>query len=331
MISIVLPVYNAEEFLKKCIESIQNQTYSNWELVVIDNGSADRSYEICREYAKEDSRIEVFHQYQNKGVAVARNLGLERASGEFITFIDSDDWVEEDYLEQLLKIQKEQNADMVVCGYQKGNARDREVKKENRTEGIWKSKLLSVEEYFRDYMLQGNTHCWGVLYCTKKIDDIHFPNKMTIGEDLLYLIHAAMKMEKIVITDYNGYWYYTNPKGAMLKKFTHSYMDQLCCWQQAKEELTKNYPQLENKINSILIVSSLLVVGKISELSYNEQEECSEDLQECLKIVKEYKKYPGVRKHLPPGYPIKVVIFSIAPKLYLKLYGAKKRAEYESE
>ena len=331
MISIVLPVYNAEEYLKKCIESIQNQTYGNWELVVIDNGSTDRSCDICREYAKEDSRIEVFHQYQNKGVSVARNLGLERASGEFITFIDADDWVEKDYLEQLLKLQKEYEADMVVCSYQKGNEKDREVKEQNLVEISGKSQLLSLEEYFHDYMLQGNTHCWGVLYRAKKIEELHFPNKMTIGEDLLYLIHAAMKMEKIVVTDYNGYWYYINPKGAMLKKFTHSYMDQLSCWQQAKEELIKDYPQLENKINSILVVSSLLVVGKISELSPKEQEDCREDIQECLKVVKEYGKCPEVRKHLPQGYPIKIIIFSMAPKLYLKLYGAKKRVEYESE
>ncbi|MBR3606502.1 MAG: glycosyltransferase family 2 protein [Lachnospiraceae bacterium] len=331
MVSIVLPVYNAEEYIRKCIESIQGQSYVEWELVIIDNGSTDAGYEICREYAKEDSRIEVFHQYQNRGVSVARNLGLERSSGEFITFIDADDWVEADYLEKLLEIQREHNADMVVCGYQKGNDRDREVGNEKRIENSRNSRLLSVEEYFRDYMLRGNTHCWGVLYRAKKIDDIHFPNKMTIGEDLLYLIHATMKMERIAVSDYNGYWYYTNPKGAMLKKFTHSYMDQLICWQQAKEELIEQYPNLKDRLNSILVVSSLLVVGKIAELTREEQEECKEDLQECLNIVKEYKKYRSIRRYLPKGYPIKIVIFSIAPKFYLKLYGAKKRAEYESE
>ncbi|MBR5578153.1 MAG: glycosyltransferase family 2 protein [Lachnospiraceae bacterium] len=325
MISIVLPVYNAEEYLKKCIACIQAQTYENWELVVIDNGSTDTSCEICRDFAREDSRIEVFHQYQHKGVSVARNLGLERSSGEFITFIDADDWVKPDYLEVLLRTQKKHEADMVVCGYEK--IENREVEPEKKLEREYYSRVYSKEEYFRDYMLEGNTHCWAALYRAKKMEEIRFPNKITIGEDLLYLIHGALKMDTIAVSDYQGYEYYINPKGAMLKKFTHEYMDQLVCWQQAKEELTAQFPSLENKINSIIVVSALLVVGKIAQLPSEEQEACREDFRECLQLVREYRKKPEIRKLLPSGYGLKVWLFCLAPKLYLRLYGTKKSLE----
>lgn len=325
MISIVLPVYNAEEYVRKCITAIQAQTYENWELVIIDNASTDTSLEICKEAAREDSRIQVFHQYKNKGVSGARNLGLERSSGEFITFIDADDWVKPDYLEVLLRTQKKYHADMVVCGYEK--VQNREGVQMDTEKYEITGKVYSKIEYFRDYLLEGNTHCWGALFCTKKIESIRFPHKITIGEDLLYLIHAAQNMDTIAVSKYQGYEYFMNPQGAMLKRFTHEYMDQLVCWQQAREELTKEFPELENKINSIIVVSSLLVVGKIAELSRREQEACNEDLNECLKVVREYGALREVRRLLPAGYPLKVFIFRRAPKLYIKLYGMKKSTE----
>lgn len=330
MISIVLPVYNAQEYIHRCISSIQGQTYGNWELIIIDNGSTDKSYEICREYSREDRRIEVLHQYQNKGVSVARNLGLERIGGEFFTFIDADDWIKPDYLERLLKIQKEYHSDMIVCGYEATEKKEENsVYKAEETD--YRQMVYSAKDYFENYMLKGNTHCWGVLYRAKKVEGVRFQNKLTIGEDLLYLIHAAERMDKIVVTDYEGYYYYINPKGAMLKKFTPDYMDQIFCWQQAKNELIASYPDFQERLNSILVVSALLVVGKLAELSKGEQGTYSEELQQCLNIVKEYGAKSGVRKYLPKGYPVKILIFSKAPSLYLKLYGAKKSMEKAEE
>lgn len=324
MISIILPIYNAQDYIRRCVESIQDQTYKNWELVIIDNGSTDDSYVICREYAREDSRIEVVHQYQNKGVSVARNLGLERASGEFITFIDADDWVQKNYLQELLSTQKEHEADMVVCGYKMMEIREQETEEKEEEGRTYPHRHMSVEEYFSEYMLEGNTHCWGVLYRRRKIEGVHFENKVTIGEDLLYLIDSVVLMDKIVVTDYSGYRYFSNPKGAMLKKFTHSYMDQLICWQRAKEELTKPYPALEDKINSIIVVSAILVIGKISELSAKEQEDCRDDYEQCLEVVKKYGRMNKIRRYLPTGYALKVFILIIAPRLYMKLYGIRK-------
>lgn len=103
MISIIVPVYNVEKHLEKCIKSIIGQTYQNWELILINDGSSDQSETICDEYAELDSRIRVYHQV-NSGASVARNKGIELAGGKFITFIDADDWVEANYLEEVTNI-----------------------------------------------------------------------------------------------------------------------------------------------------------------------------------------------------------------------------------
>lgn len=113
-ISVLVPVYNAEKYLKKCIESILNQTYKNIELIIVNDGSNDNSYNIIEEYKNKDNRIKAVHT-ENKGVSHARNTCLDNASGAFFAFVDSDDYIEEDYLEILYNNLKKYNADISMC------------------------------------------------------------------------------------------------------------------------------------------------------------------------------------------------------------------------
>ena len=113
MISIVVPIYNGENYIEDCVRSILSQIYQDWELILVDNASEDDSLLKCKEFARKDDRIQVLQQHRNMGVSAARNLGIEKARGEFITFIDIDDWVEQDYLERLVSIQNKKNFDMV--------------------------------------------------------------------------------------------------------------------------------------------------------------------------------------------------------------------------
>ena len=347
MISIVVPVYNAEKYIRKCIESILKQTYPAWEMILVDNGSEDDSFQICKEYAKQDDRIQVLHQYQNRGVSVARNLGLERVGGSYLTFLDADDWVNEDYLERLVNLQKETKADMLVCQFQKVYDADREqrgnLEKESvegkttyqesedkegvAAKGDGKDTIREYArgEYLKQCLLEGYTHCWGVLYKTSLLEDIRFPAKMSIGEDALFLIDAVLKAEKIVVTDYPGYQYYINGNGAMMRKFTPSYMDQITCWQQAMNKLQKEFPNLKNKLESVLVVSTMLVVGKIALLEKEEQDKYQKEQEICHNLVKEYGRKASVGKLLPPGYPLKVLLYNYLPGMYLKLYGRWKK------
>ena len=336
MISIVVPVFNAENYLKKCIESILEQTYPAWELILIDNGSEDNSFRICQEYAKRDERITLLRQHQNRGVSVARNLALQKACGKYLTFLDADDWVAPDYLEQLMGMQKKTDADMVVCQYEKVYDADRSVKNSSLKSGETSSKEVSVSagyeskeynvaEYLEQCLLEGYTHCWGVLYKTALLDGIRFPSKISIGEDALFMIDAVLQSGKIVVTQYAGYKYYINENGAMKRKFTLSYMDQITCWQRAMDKLIEKYPNLKYKLESILVVSTMLVVGKIAVLDKSEQDEYGKEQENCHHLVREYGRKKEVRKLLPSGYPIKVMLYDYLPNVYLKLYGRWKK------
>lgn len=102
MISVIIPVYNAEQYVGKCIESVQAQTYTNWQMILVDDGSKDKSLEVCQRYAKNDNRISVIHQ-KNAGPGIARNTGIAKANGDYVVFIDSDDYIENEYFSLLSK------------------------------------------------------------------------------------------------------------------------------------------------------------------------------------------------------------------------------------
>ena len=116
LLSVIVPIYNVEEYLEKCLDSIINQTYKNLEIILVDDGSPDKCPQICDEYAKKDDRIVVIHK-ENGGVSSARNLGLDIAKGEFITFVDSDDWIDETMYEKMMLKQAEENLDLVFTRY----------------------------------------------------------------------------------------------------------------------------------------------------------------------------------------------------------------------
>ena len=118
LISVIVPVYKVENYLRECLDSIINQTYKNLEIILVDDGSPDKSGEICDEYALKDSRITVYHT-ENKGQAHARNYGLDRCRGDYITFIDSDDIVKNSYVEKLFALLKYYDSDMSACSVER--------------------------------------------------------------------------------------------------------------------------------------------------------------------------------------------------------------------
>ena len=116
LVSVIIPVYNVEKYMRRCIDSIINQTYTNLEIILVDDGASDRSGKICDEYAQMDHRIKVLHK-ENGGLASARNAGIQIATGEYISYVDSDDWVETEFIEVLLKGCQDNNAKMSICRY----------------------------------------------------------------------------------------------------------------------------------------------------------------------------------------------------------------------
>lgn len=147
LVTIIVPVYNVRAYVGECIESLLNQTYTNLEIILVDDGSTDGSEAVCDEYAKKDSRIRVIHQ-ENQGPAAARNAGLDHASGEYVTFVDSDDVVASVFVEKLYKLLKKYHADIAACGYVRdtGNARITRRHAKNRRGNFGKTENIPISD-----------------------------------------------------------------------------------------------------------------------------------------------------------------------------------------
>ena len=141
LISIVVPIYNTEKYLKRCIESILNQTYQNLEVILVNDGSLDKSGQICNEYAKRDKRIKVIHK-ENTGSAESRNIGIKYATGKLIGFVDSDDYIDKNMYEMLYKDLKKHDAEIAICNIQMVNEKFSKLK-ENKEEPI---RILDKKE-----------------------------------------------------------------------------------------------------------------------------------------------------------------------------------------
>lgn len=199
LVSIVVPVYNVEEYLIPCIDSILKQTYENLEIILVDDGSTDRSGEICEKYKEKDTRIKVFHK-QNGGLSDARNFGMKQANAKFITFIDSDDTISPNFISVLLTKLKENNADIVQCR--------RTLRKENLDAGTENEYLCSGQEGLRQFLLrrQIDVFAWGKLYKRELFQDIEFPYGR-INEDVCTTYKLLYRSEKIVCLDLVLYWH----------------------------------------------------------------------------------------------------------------------------
>lgn len=204
LISVIVPVYNVEHCLNKCVESIFKQTYQNMEIILVDDGSTDSSSKLCDQFAVADSRFRVIHK-PNGGVSSARNAGIDVATGEYITFCDSDDYLEPNYLEMLLET-AEGNPDcghiwccfQTVTGYQKENA----APNYSALEAV---RYYTLQDYMTLHEMWLDTNSWNKLYRTGIIQDkrVRFPEDLSLGEDWLFniaYIDASENSKIAVIT-----------------------------------------------------------------------------------------------------------------------------------
>lgn len=200
MISIIVPVYKVEPYLRQCVDSILNQTYYDIEVLLIDDGSPDLCGEICDEYAKNDQRIKVFHT-ENRGLSAARNLGLQKAQGEYIGFVDSDDWIEADMYEMLLKRMLETQADISVCGllYEYPQySQSREIIKKTVYSGLEAIQALIVDEL--------NDFVWNKLYRKECWENLSFPEGH-VFEDVVTIYMLFTQDVKVSTSSYPFYHY----------------------------------------------------------------------------------------------------------------------------
>lgn len=244
-ISIIVPIYNAEKYLHRCINSILKQTYANYELLLIDDGSTDSSSSICSEFALRDERIIFFHK-SNGGVSTARNIGLKNAIGDFIVFVDADDWVEELYLENLYKTYKNSKEEVdLVMGYATRHENNKEEKEHYPCCEVSNSDLSNLFLY-ND--LIWHTSPWGKLYKRLIItnNNLCFDKDMHIGEDAIFLFSYILKCRKIKIINSNDYHYVIDRTGSLTKRI-NSFALEYHGFKQIKKIATRMHAACNNR------------------------------------------------------------------------------------
>lgn len=213
LISIIVPVYNVEKYLSKCLDSLVNQTYENIEIVCVDDGSTDSSGAICDEYAKKDARIKVIHK-ENGGLSDARNAGLEAINGEYVMFIDSDDWIDIDTCEQCINTLERYDVDLILWSYIReydNNTKPKRLfehgskyfsNKEAKEKIFLRCVGLSGEELRNVENMDSIVTAWGKLYKSEIINNIRFKDTTEIGtEDALFNVYVMCNIDSAFYID----------------------------------------------------------------------------------------------------------------------------------
>lgn len=241
LISIVVPIYKVEKYLAKCVESIMSQSYRNIELILVDDGSPDSCPQICDKYKNKDSRIKVIHK-QNGGLSDARNAGLKIATGEWITFIDSDDYVGVNFLKNLYFAATSMDADISMCDYKSVFDNAGQEKKATYTEVF--SNVKSLEKIYHPQIHGMEFVAWGKLYRTDlfKKNNIEYPVGK-IHEDTFTTYRLIYAAKKIVFTNYIGYYYRSRENSIMTSTFSLKRLSILDATEEACEFFQKRKEQ----------------------------------------------------------------------------------------
>lgn len=227
IISVIVPVYNVEIYLNRCIDSIIKQTLTNIEIILVDDGSTDNSGKICDEFLQKDSRISVIHK-KNGGLSSARNAGLNIAKGKYIGFVDSDDWIDKYYYEKLYNIAKKSKSDIVSCKFNKSSKyKENSYIKINENDFTIEDGKKFREIYLSSAMKGGSSWVpvWSKIYKRKIINDIRFEEGM-IYEDIMFNWRVLNEKNVMIsLMSYKGYYYYNNPNSITKEKFSDKMYD----------------------------------------------------------------------------------------------------------
>ncbi|MBO5472286.1 MAG: glycosyltransferase family 2 protein [Lachnospiraceae bacterium] len=352
LISVIVPVHNGQDYLEKCIDSIAGQTYRALEIIVVNDGSTDDTARVCGRLTERYGNVSVI-TLPDIGVAAARNRAIEQAKGDYITFVDADDRLCPDMLARLYEALQSTGSDIAGCRFATwstdaewqriagrqsvymqspcGDAPEGERAKRELTKDETKEETaehattenmaqFDSRQYLTDSLLQNNCRCWSKLYRRSVIGQVRFREELTIGEDMLFLVDLLANLHRAVELEYKGYGYYRNPNGLMLRPFKPAYMDQIKCWELAKEEILKRDASLEARVNARLMTAVMLTVGKIALLSGGKRREAKAYLEVCRDKLAQYGGLKESYRYLPEGYRVKCKAFSRCPGGYTALY-----------
>ena len=278
LVTILSPCYNVGQFLPKYFETVLGQTYSNLQVVLIDDGSKDDTWAVMQEYAATDSRVEIYHQ-ENQGVAATRNNLLDKVKGDYVLFVDSDDWIELDMVEYLVGVALEHNSKFVMCENVINDANPKD------SEPI--IKILSQEQAVHNFLR--HEYFTGSL-CNKLLDSSLLHNErfhcgISYGEDALLCWSVLQKVDKVVVTDRQLYHYRMNEGSISHSAYGPKRMSAHLTWKIISEEASSMWPKYRNIAMANYAISDMWQLFDACRSSYK-----------IDKNIKEYQK--NLRDHL---------------------------------
>lgn len=309
-VSIIVPIYNVEKYLKKCIDSIVSQTYSNIEIILINDGSSDNSESICKEYESIDQRIR-YYKKQNGGLSSARNYGIENATGDYLLFIDSDDYIDNSMVETLLVSAEKYNADMVECNYYEVINEEFHVFKPK------KNKVYSSKEAIASliYNTGITPTAWNKLYSKKLFSKLRYTEGL-YHEDEEIIVKLLSKAEKVVEIG-NPLYFYIKREGSIINsKFNFKHLDAI--------KIMEERIELLKKINMDISIISLaqarlsnIYNEMYAKVSFSNDEDLKEKKNELAKKRKNQIKLV-IKSPLRFNKKIRAMIFYLFPKFTTK-------------
>ena len=283
IISIIIPVYNVEKYLERCIESVIHQSYEKLQIILVDDGSTDQSGFICDNYARIDSRIEVIHK-SNGGLSDARNVGLDISIGDYIMFVDSDDWIRDDCIEILVTALRYGKTKISACAYLKTAVWDdnNTIKKINVADYI---TIWNIDDAYKHLFLQqkiGNS-VWAKMYERSLFNEIRFPmSRLHEDHFITYkLFHAA---QGVTYIEQEAYFYFDRQGSIQNESFSLRKLDELEAAEECADFIMTNYPHLSEEVHCRLVSSCFHIL-----FSIDVKKRWGQQIKLLHKIIKEYR------------------------------------------
>lgn len=300
-VSVIVPAYNAEKFIKKSLDSIINQVYKNLEIIIVDDASTDNTKKIIKEYADKDKRIIPFYQTTNKGVSSARNLGMKAVTGDYVMFVDSDDELTKDAIRRMVDIADKYNADFVdsyhLLFYKKKNGKEcsfteKKMPKEHMVLGSLKDDIRVLDTYM---------YITGKLIKKELLDNIEFDENLSRYEDLVFEHKIKAKLKNYCLINKPTYFYYQR-EDSLVNTLGKKHL----CYLDAAREVKQIYinfdKKIQDKVESMLFTNALLTlftkVIKNNDSIEDNKKLIKKSVKELIEIFPNYKQNKYINKFL---------------------------------
>lgn len=309
-VSVIVPVYNVEKLITRCVDSILGQKYQNLEIILVDDGSTDSCAQICKEYARRSPKV-IFLSKKNGGQASARNLGLKHATGDLIGFVDSDDFIDENFYSSLVRVQMETNADIVTCGYALIKENDLKIQRSDCPECGKIVMLRETEiplEIAKDKILK--TYVWDKLYKRELFENILFPEGH-IFEDVQTISNVLCRAKLVVVMDEILYGYTVREGSTMTIKNAQRFLDEIDAYKYQLEILKKRNIECCKYIEYKLPDLIRRYIEKAPNIDEN-----SALIQQMRDLYKKHLRYFLIGENHSIKSKISIVVCMICPSLY---------------